>query len=238
MAKKKISRRSFLATGPAVAAGSAISAKGLTQESEGVHGTPPSGISLRVQSLMSVLTKKGLIDPEAVDKLIEYYETKIGPHIGAQVVARAWVDPAFKKRLLDDASSTITELGLTGIGNSRADLVALANTAEVQNMVVCTLCSCYPWALLGLPPTWYKDFAFRSRAVIEPRAVLEEFGMTLEEDVEVHVWDSTADLRYLVIPERPEGTEGMTEEELTALVTRDSMVGVEKLKPFEPETAV
>ncbi len=238
MAKKKISRRSFLATGPAVAAGSAISASGLTQESEGVHGTPPSGISLRVQSLMAVLTKKGLIDPKAVDKLIEYYETKIGPHIGAQVVARAWVDPAFKERLLEDASSTITELGLTGIGNSRADLVALANTSEVQNMVVCTLCSCYPWALLGLPPTWYKDFAFRSRAVIEPRAVLEEFGMTLEKDVEVHVWDSTADLRYLVIPERPEGTEGMTEEELAALVTRDSMVGVEKLKPFEPETAV
>lgn len=238
MAKKKISRRSFLATGPAVAAGSAISASGLTQESEGVHGTPPSGISLRVQSLMSVLTKKGLIDPKAVDKLIEYYETKVGPHIGAKVVARAWVDPAFKERLLEDASSTITELGLTGIGNSRADLVALANTSEVQNMVVCTLCSCYPWALLGLPPTWYKDFAFRSRAVIEPRAVLEEFGMTLEKDVEVHVWDSTADLRYLVIPERPEGTEGMTEEELAALVTRDSMVGVEKLKPFEPETAV
>ena len=238
MAKKKISRRSFLATGPAVAAGSAISASGLTQESEGVHGTPPSGISLRVQSLMAVLTKKGLIDPKAVDKLIEYYETKIRPHIGAQVVARAWVDPAFKERLLEDASSTITELGLTGIGNSRADLVALANTSEVQNMVVCTLCSCYPWALLGLPPTWYKDFAFRSRAVIEPRAVLEEFGMTLEKDVEVHVWDSTADLRYLVIPERPEGTEGMTEEELAALVTRDSMVGVEKLKPFEPETAV
>lgn len=238
MAKKKISRRSFLATGPAVAAGSAISASGLTQESEGVHGTPPSGMSLRVQSLMAVLTKKGLIDPKAVDKLIEYYETKIGPHIGAQVVARAWVDPAFKERLLEDASSTITELGLTGIGNSRADLVALANTSEVQNMVVCTLCSCYPWALLGLPPTWYKDFAFRSRAVIEPRAVLEEFGMTLEKDVEVHVWDSTADLRYLVIPERPEGTEGMTEEELAALVTRDSMVGVEKLKPFEPETAV
>jgi nitrile hydratase len=148
------------------------------------------------------------------------------------------VDPAFKERLLEDASSTITELGLTGIGNSRADLVALANTPEVQNMVVCTLCSCYPWALLGLPPTWYKDFAYRSRAVIEPRAVLEEFGMTLEEDVEVHVWDSTADLRYLVIPERPQGTEGMTEEELAALVTRDSMVGVEKLKPFEPETAV
>ena len=238
MAKKKISRRSFLATGPAVAAGSAISASGLTQESEGVHGTPPSGMSLRVQSLMAVLTKKGLIDPEAVDKLIEYYETKIGPHIGAQVVARAWVDPAFKERLLEDASSTITELGLTGIGNARADLVALANTSEVQNMVVCTLCSCYPWALLGLPPTWYKDFAFRSRAVIEPRAVLEEFGMTLEKDVELHVWDSTADLRYLVIPERPEGTEGMTEEELAALVTRDSMVGVEKLKPFEPETAV
>ncbi len=238
MAKKKISRRSFLATGPAVAAGSAISAKGLTQESEGVHGTPPSGIPLRVQSLISVLTKKGLLDPKAVDALIEYYETKIGPHIGAQVVARAWVDPAFKERLLEDASSTITELGLTGIGNSRADLVALANSAEVQNMVVCTLCSCYPWALLGLPPSWYKDTAYRSRAVIEPRGVLEEFGTKLDEDVEVHVWDSTADLRYLVIPERPEGTEGMSEEELAALVTRDSMVGVEKLKPFEPETAV
>ncbi len=238
MAKKKISRRSFLATGPAVAAGSAISAKGLTQESEGVHGTPPSGIPLRVQSLMSVLTKKGLIDPKAVDTLIEYYETKIGPHVGAKIVARAWLDPDFKERLLENASAAITELGLEGIGNSRADLVALANSSEVQNMVVCTLCSCYPWALLGLPPSWYKDTAYRSRAVIEPRGVLEEFGTTLDEDVEVHVWDSTADLRYLVIPERPEGTEGMTEEELAALVTRDSMVGVEKLKPFEPETAV
>ena len=203
-----------------------------------MHGTPPSGINLRVQSLISVLTKKGLLDPKAVDALIEYYETKIGPHIGAQVVARAWVDPAFKERLLENASSTITELGLTGIGNSRADLVALANSAGVQNMVVCTLCSCYPWALLGLPPSWYKDFAYRSRAVIEPRAVLEEFGLKLEEDVEVHVWDSTADLRYLVIPERPEGTEGMTEEELAALVTRDSMVGVEKLKLYRPEGEV
>jgi nitrile hydratase len=229
MAKKKISRRSFLVTGPAVAAGSAISAKGLTQESEGVHGTPPSGIPLRVQSLMSVLTKKGLIDPKAVDTLIEYYETKIGPHIGAKIVARAWVDPDFRKSLLENASEAITELGLEGIGNSRADLVALANSSDVQNMVVCTLCSCYPWALLGLPPSWYKDTAYRSRAVIEPRKVLEEFGTTLDEDVEVHVWDSTADLRYLVIPERPKGTEGMTEEELAALVTRDSMVGVENL---------
>ena len=238
MAKKKISRRSFLATGPAVAAGSAISAKGLTQESEGVHGTPPSGIPLRVQSLMSVLTKKGLIDPKAVDTLIEYYETKIGPHVGAKIVARAWLDPDFKERLLENASAAITELGLEGIGNSRADLVALANSSEVQNMVVCTLCSCYPWALLGLPPSWYKDTAYRSRAVIEPRGVLEEFGTTLDEDVEVHVWDSTADLRYLVIPERPEGTEGMTEEELVALVTRDSMVGVENLKPYRPEGEV
>lgn len=235
MEKKKISRRNFLATGPAVAAGSAISAKGITQEPEGVHGTPPSGIPLRVQSLMSVLTQKGLIDPEAVDTLIEYYETKIGPHIGARVVARAWMDPSFKIRLLDDASSAITELGLEGIGNSRADLVALANSGQAHNVVVCTLCSCYPWALLGLPPSWYKDFAYRSRVVIEPRAVLEEFGLELEEDVEVHVWDSTADLRYLVIPERPEGTDGMTEEELIELVTRDSMVGVEKLNPFQPE---
>jgi nitrile hydratase len=238
MAKKKISRRSFLATGPAVAAGSAISAKGLTQESEGVHGTPPSGIPLRVQSLMSVLTKKGLIDPKAVDTLIEYYETKIGPHVGAKIVARAWLDPDFKGRLLENASAAITELGLEGIGNSRADLVAVANSSEVQNMVVCTLCSCYPWALLGLPPSWYKDTAYRSRAVIEPRGVLEEFGTTLDEDVEVHVWDSTADLRYLVIPERPQGTEGMTEEELVALVTRDSMVGVENLKPYRPEGEV
>jgi nitrile hydratase len=184
---------------------------------------------------MSVLTKKGLIDPKAVDTLIEYYETKIGPHVGAKIVARAWLDPDFKERLLENASAAITELGLEGIGNSRADLVALANSSEVQNMVVCTLCSCYPWALLGLPPSWYKDTAYRSRAVIEPRGVLEEFGTTLDEDVEVHVWDSTADLRYLVIPERPEGTEGMTEEELVALVTRDSMVGVENLKPYRPE---
>ncbi len=238
MAKKKISRRNFLATGPAVAAGSAISASCVTQESEQVHGTPPSGISLRVQSLISVLTKKELLDPKAMDALIEYYETKIGPHTGARIVARAWVDPDFKERLLENASSAITELGLEGIGNSRADLVALANSSQVQNMVVCTLCSCYPWALLGLPPSWYKEFAFRSRAVIEPRGVLEEFGMTLEDDVEVHVWDSTADLRYMVIPERPQGTEGMTEEELAALVTRDSMVGDENLKPYRPEGEV
>ena len=141
MEKKKISRRNFLATGPAVAAGSAISSCGVTQEPEGGHGPPPSGIPLRVQSLMSVLTKKGLIDPEAVDTLIEYYETKIGPHIGARVVARAWMDPSFKIRLLDDASSAITELGLEGIGNSRADLVALANSGQEHNVVVCTLCS-------------------------------------------------------------------------------------------------
>jgi len=234
MAKeKKISRRGFLATGPAVAAGSAISVKGITQEAELVHGTPPSGIPLRVQSMISVLTKKELIDPKALDKVIEFFETKVGPHHGARVVAQAWVDPVFKENLLKDANSALEDFELPGVGS--AHLVAVANSAKVHNVLVCTLCSCYPWSLLGLPPTWYKDSAYRSRVVIDPRGVVEEFGLTLEEDVEVRVWDSTAELRYIVIPERPQGTDGMSEEELAALVTRDSMVGVEKLKPFKPE---
>jgi nitrile hydratase len=230
MAKEKISRRGFLATGPAVAASSAISAQEIKPH---IHGTPPSGIDLRVRSLISVLTKKKLIDPKALDKVIQFFETKVGPHYGAQVVAQAWLDKSFKERLLADASEALQDFGLPGVGS--AHLVAIANSSKVHNVVVCTLCSCYPWSLLGLPPTWYKDSAYRSRVVIDPRGVLEEFGLVLEEDVEVRVWDSTAELRYIVIPERPKGTDKMSEEELISLITRDSMVGVEKLKPFNSE---
>ena len=230
MVKDKISRRGFLATGPAVAAGSAISAQEIKPH---IHGTPPSGIDLRVRSLISVLTKKKLIDPKALDKVIQFFETKVGPHYGAQVVAQAWLDTSFKERLLEDANEALQDFGLPGVGS--AHLVAIANSAKVHNVVVCTLCSCYPWSLLGLPPTWYKDSAYRSRVVIDPRGVLEEFGLDLKEDVEVRVWDSTAELRYIVIPERPKGTDGMSEEELISLITRDSMVGVEKLKPFNSE---
>ena len=232
MTKEKISRRGFLATGPAVAAGSALSA----QETVPQHGTPPSGLDLRVRSIISVLTKKELIDPKALDKVLEFFETRVGPHHGARVVTRAWLDPVFKESLLKDANAALEDFELPGVGS--AHLVAIANSAKVHNVVVCTLCSCYPWSLLGLPPTWYKDSAYRSRVVIDPRGVLEEFGLTLDEDVEVRVWDSTAELRYIVIPERPQGTDGMGEEDLAELVTRDAMVGVEKLEPFKPEAAV
>jgi nitrile hydratase subunit alpha len=191
------------------------------------HSLVPSDPALRVKSLESLLVEKGLVDPAALDALVDAYEHKIGPRNGAQVVARAWVDAAFKKRLLADGTAAIAELGFGGRGGDYLRVVE--NTPTVHNLVVCTLCSCYPWAVLGLPPVWYKSAAYRSRAVIDPRGVLREFGLELAEDVELRVHDSTAELRYLVLPERPAGTEKMKEEELAALVTRDAMIGVAKV---------
>ncbi len=187
------------------------------------HNAPLTDVQLRVRALESLLTEKGLVDPAALDALVDTYETKVGPRNGAQVVAKAWTDPAFKRRLLADATEVLAELGF--IGRQGEDMVVLENTASVHNLVVCTLCSCYPWPVLGLPPVWYKSAPYRSRAVIDPRGVLRDFGVALPEEVEVRVWDSTAELRYLVLPRRPEGTDGMTEEQLAALVTRDAMIG-------------
>jgi nitrile hydratase len=187
----------------------------------------PSDPALRVMALESLLVEKGLVDPAALDALIDTFEHKIGPRNGARVVARAWVDPEFKKRLLADAGSAITELGYATEG--REHLVVVENTPERHNLVVCTLCSCYPWPVLGLPPVWYKSAPYRSRAVINPRGVLREFGLEIPEEIEIRVWDSTSELRYLVLPERSEGTENMTEDELAALVTRDAMIGTAKV---------
>ena len=192
------------------------------------HTAPPSDISLRVKALESILVEKGLVDPKAIDELIDTYEHKIGPHNGAKVVARAWSDPEYKKRLLSDATQAIAELGYSGIQGE--DMIVVENTPAIHNMVVCTLCSCYPWPTLGLPPVWYKSAPYRSRAVIDPRSVLKEFGVEIPEPTEVRVWDSTAELRYLVLPERPQGTESMSEEQLADLVTRDSMIGVAQIE--------
>src|SRR5213595_3724638 len=193
------------------------------------HQIPPSDPTLRVKALESLLVEKGLVDPAALDVLIDAYEHKIGPRNGARVVARAWVDAAYKERLLRDATAAIAELGYGG--SQGEDMVVVENTPEIHNLVVCTLCSCYPWPVLGLPPVWYKSAPYRSRAVIDPRGVLREFGLELANDVEVRGWDSTAEVRYLVLPERPPGTEGMSEDELGALVTRDAMVGVATVTP-------
>ena len=193
------------------------------------HQVVPSDLTLRVKSLESLLVEKGLVDRAALDALVDTYEHKIGPRNGARVVARAWIDPAYKQRLLANASAAIAELGYAG--QQGEDMLVLENTPQVHNTVVCTLCSCYPWPVLGLPPVWYKSAPYRSRVVIDPRGVLREFGLELPEDIEVRVWDSTAELRYLVLPERPAGTEKMSEEELAALVTRDAMVGVAKVPP-------
>jgi nitrile hydratase len=182
-----------------------------------------------MKSLESLLVEKGLVDPKAVDALIDTYEHKIGPRNGARVVARAWVDAAYKQRLLTDADAALAELGYGGLQGEH--MVAVANSASVHNLVVCTLCSCYPWPVLGLPPIWYKSAPYRSRAVIDPRGVLRELGLDLPAHVEVRVWDSTAELRYLVIPERPAGTESLAERQLAVLVTRDSMIGVAKVAP-------
>lgn len=191
------------------------------------HQAVPSDPTLRVKALESLLVEKGLVDRAALDAVVDAYETRIGPRNGARVVARAWVDPAYKQRLLTDATSAIAELGYGG--GQGEDMVALENTPTVHNLVVCTLCSCYPWPILGLPPVWYKSAPYRSRAVIDPRGVLREFGLELADEVEIRVWDSTAELRYLVLPERPAGSQNMSEDALAALVTRDSMVGVARV---------
>lgn len=191
------------------------------------HNRPLSDVEIRVKALESLLVEKGLIDPAAVDALIDTYEHKVGPRNGARVVARAWVDPAYKQRLLGDGTTAIKELGYSGIQGE--DMVVVENTPTVHNVLVCTLCSCYPWPTLGLPPVWYKSAPYRSRVVADPRGVLREFGTELADDVEVRVWDSTSEVRYMVLPERPAGTAGMSEEALAALVTRDSMIGVTKL---------
>ena len=201
------------------------------------HNAPESGPALRVKAIETLLIEKGLVDPNALDALVDTYEHKVGPRNGARVVARAWLDPAFKARLLEDAAAAIEELGLNA-GPQGEHLTALENTATVHNMVVCTLCSCYPWPVLGLPPVWYKSAAYRSRAVIDPRGVLHEFGVDLPAGVEVRVWDSSAELRYMVLPMRPAGTAQLSEEELAALVTRDSMIGTGLVSsPAEGRTA-
>ena len=188
---------------------------------------PPSDMALRVKALESLLVEKGLVDPAALDAIIETYVHDVGPRNGARVVARAWSDPAYKARLLADATSAIAELGYGG--RQGEHMVAVENTHEVHNLVVCTLCSCYPWPVLGLPPVWYKSSPYRSRAVIDPRGVLAEFDVTLPAEVEVRVWDSTAEVRYLVIPERPSGTESLDQTALAALVTRNGMIGTARL---------
>jgi nitrile hydratase len=187
------------------------------------HQQPPSDVALRVKALESLLVEKALVDPQALDAIIDIYENKVGPHNGARVVARAWTDPAYKQRLLQDATAAIAEFGYTGVQGE--DMVVVENTPQVHNMVVCTLCSCYPWPSLGLPPNWYNSAPYRSRAVIDPRGVLREFGVEIPPATEVRVWDSNAELRYLVLPMRPSGTEAMDEAALAGLVTRDSMIG-------------
>ncbi len=192
------------------------------------HPAPPSDVEARTRALESILLEKGLLTSDAVDKVIATYERDIGPLNGAKVVARAWVDAEYKKRLLADGASAIAELGFGGMQGEH--MVVLENTPTIHNVVVCTLCSCYPWPVLGLPPVWYKAPPYRSRMVIEPRKVLQEFGLQLDEATEIRVWDSSAEIRYMVLPERPRGTEDMAEEELVKLVTRDSMIGVAKAK--------
>jgi nitrile hydratase subunit alpha len=187
------------------------------------HGSELSDMQVRVRALESILTEKGYVDPVALDRIVEAFETRIGPHNGARVVARAWADPAFRERLMTDATEAVNAMGnLSPVGSH---LIAVENTPARHNMVVCTLCSCYPWEVLGLPPVWYKSAAYRARSVIEPREVLAEFGITLPDGTDVRVWDSTAETRFLVVPMRPAGTEGWSEERLATLVTRDSMIG-------------
>ena len=216
-------RRGFLNTAGLVA----MSAN--AQDAEHQHQTVPSDPTLRVKALESLLVEKGIVDPAALDALIDRFQHQVGPRNGARVVARAWVDPAYKTRLLADSSAAIAELGFTN--HEGEHVVVHENGPKVHNLVVCTLCSCYPWTLLGLPPVWYKSAAYRSRAVIDPRGVLREFGLELAEDVELRVWDSTAEIRYLILPERPAGTENLSEDDLAAMVSRDSMVGVAKVSP-------
>ena len=193
------------------------------------HPEPISYAEARTKAIESLLIEKGLLSTDAIDARVQAYEQDIGPLNGARVVARAWTDTAYRKRLLEDGTSAIGEMGFFRAAQG-AEIVVLENTPDVHNMVVCTLCSCYPWPVLGLPPRWYKSDAYRARAVIEPRAVLQEFGLTLDESVEVRVWDSNSDIRYMVLPEQPDGTGDLCEEDLVQLVTRDSMIGVAKVK--------
>ena len=190
-----------------------------------------SDVQLRVRALETILTEKGYVDPAVLDGIIEHYETKTGPHIGARAIARAWVDPQFKAALLEDATKAVASLGVA-VGEH---LIAVENTPARHHMVVCTLCSCYPWDVLGLPPVWYKSTPYRSRAVIDPRGVLADFGVTLSADTEIRVWDSTAETRFLVVPQRPAGTDGWSEEQLATLVTRNCMIGMGL--PRTPERA-
>ena len=199
------------------------------------HSLLPSDPALRVKALETILVRKGLVDPAAMDAILDTYERKVGPHLGAAVVARAWADPDFKALLLADANRAMAEMGISG--RQGEHVVAVENTQATHNMVVCTLCSCYPWPLLGIPPGWYKSDAYRTRAVREPRKVLADFGVKLPERQSVRVWDSTAEVRYLVIPERPAGTEGWTAERLQHLVTRDSMIGTGMPAPAKGDTA-
>jgi nitrile hydratase subunit alpha len=230
-------RRDLLTAAVSAATGAAVSTnlalgQAPSDARDRNHEGVPSDPALRVKALESLMIAKGLVDPAALDELVDTYEHKIGPRNGARVVARAWTDPAYKKRLLTDATHAIAELGY---GGSEGDqMVVVENTPQVHNLVVCTLCSCYPWPVLGLPPVWYKSSAYRSRSVIDPRGVLREFGLELPEEIEVRVWDSTAELRYLVLPERPARTEHLSEAELAALVTRDSMVGVSRVPTSLP----
>jgi nitrile hydratase len=198
-------------------------------EDHHAHGSDLSEMQLRVRALESILTEKGYVDPAALDLIIEAYETRIGPHNGARAVAKAWADPAFKLALLDDATAAVGSLGFASrVGDH---LVAVENTPQRHNMIVCTLCSCYPWEVLGLPPTWYKSAPYRSRAVIDPRGVLADFGVTLPAATEIRVWDSTAETRFMVLPLRPSGTDGWSEQQLATLVTRDCMIGTGLAKP-------
>ena len=191
------------------------------------HQDPPSEPALRVKALETLLTERGYIDPARIDEVVDRFQNQVGPRNGAKVIAKAWVDPGYRARLMENATAAIAELGFSGPQGEH--MLAVANSPTVHNLIVCTLCSCYPGPVLGLPPVWYKSFAYRSRAVIDPRGVLKDFGLELGDDVEVRVWDSTAELRYLVVPERPAGTEHLSEDALAALVTRDSMIGAAKV---------
>ena len=223
-------RRGFLKTAATGAAGMVAGTPGSGAANAGQdpgHQVVPSDLTLRVKALESLLVEKGLVDPAALDAIVDHYEHRVGPRNGARVVARAWSDPDYKGRLMADATGAIAELGYTG--RQGEHMVVVENTPELHNLVVCTLCSCYPWPVLGLPPVWYKSSAYRSRAVLDPRGVVAEFGVALPDDIEVRVWDSTAEVRYLVLPERPAGTEDLDEEALAALVTRDGMIGTARL---------
>lgn len=195
----------------------------MTDDHDHDHSLLPSEPALRVRAIETLLVEKGLIDQQAIDTVVDVFSNRIGPQNGAQVVAKAWTDPAYRERLLDDATAAIAELGFSGMQGEH--MIAVENTDKIHNLTVCTLCSCYPWPVLGVPPVWYKSTAYRARAVRDPKGVLAEFGVSLADDVEIRVWDSTAEIRYLVIPQRPENTDGLSADALAALVTRDSMIG-------------